>query len=261
MHFFDEHRNKTGHQSAHHLHGFVRVASSLVDATLIRSGAAGIFIAPKDAQKKHHPNYAVIQMPGIDLEEAVAIAKKQKAVQLAKSFAIRCRRTDLATLRPILLPGSICPQEGEIQQDATLWMIKHLLTSTTCQELTAAMKSIGWQASVVKPLNNTTWIVSAQSPPPSAHVAINNSFVAIVPAKKSDDRNTLAAFTKLPKSMNVKMIGDTSLTTEDDEMISEASTSTTRFSDLQKNLEQQLNQMIETRMQATDHRLTQLNPP
>ena len=262
MHFFDEQRNKTGHQNAHHLHGFVRVATTLVDATLVRSGAAGIFIAPKDAQKKHHPNYAVIQMPGIDLEEAVAIAKKHKTalgvVQLAKSFAIRCRRTDLATLRPILLPGSICPQEGEIHQDATLWMIKHLLTSTTCQDLTAAMKSIGWQASVVKPLNNTTWIVSAQDPPPCAHVAINNSFVAIVPAKKSDDRNTLAAFTMVPKSTNVKVIGEANLTSEDDDMVSEPSTSTTRFSDLQKNLEQQINQLIENRMQATDTRLNQL---
>ena len=51
MHFFDEDRNKTGHQSAHHLHGFVRVATTLVDATLARSGAAGIFIAPKDVNK------------------------------------------------------------------------------------------------------------------------------------------------------------------------------------------------------------------
>lgn len=262
MHFFDDQRVKTGHQSAHHLHGFVRVATTLVDATLVRSGAAGIFIAPKDSQKKHHPNYAIIQMPGIDLEEAVAIAKKHKTalgvVQLAKSFAIRCKRTDLATLRPILLPGSICPQEGEIQQDATLWMLKHLLTSTTCQDLTAALKSIGWQASVVKPLNNTTWIVSAQSPPPCAHVSINNAFVAIVPAKKSDDRSTLAAFTTIHKSTHVKVVGETNLTSEDDDMISEPSTSTTRFSDLQKNLETQLHQLIETRMQATDTRLTQL---
>ncbi len=262
MHFFDEDRNKTGHQNAHHLHGFVRVASTLVDATLIRSGAAGIFIAPKDANKKHHPNYAVIQMPGIDLEEAVATAKKQKTalgvVQLAKAFAIRCKRSDLAILRPILLPGSICPQEGEIQQDATLWMIKHLTTSTTCQELTAAMKSIGWQASVVKPLNNTTWIVSAQVPPPSAHVSINNSFVAIVPAKKSDDRATLAAFAPMHKGVNVKVVGETNLTSEDDDMASEPSTSTTRFSDLQKNLEEQIDHLIETKMQATDTRLTQL---
>lgn len=190
MHFYDDQRNKTGHQNAHHLHGFVRVATTLVDATLVRSGAAGIFIAPKDMNKKHHPNYAIIQMPGVELEDAVATAKKHKTalgvVQLTKAFAIRCKRSDLATLRPVLLPGSICPQEGEIQQDATLWMIKHLVTSTTCQELTAAMKSIGWQASVVRPLNNTTWIVSAQVPPPCAHVSINNSFVAIVPAKKAD---------------------------------------------------------------------------
>ena len=262
MHFFDEDRNKTGHQNAHHLHGFVRVATTLVDATLARSGAAGIFIAPKDANKKHHPNYAVIQMPGLDLEEAVTTAKKHKTalgvVQLAKSFAIRCRRTDLAQLRPILLPGSICPQEGEIQQDATLWMIKHLLTSTTCQELTAAMKSIGWQASVVKPLNNTTWIVSAQTPPPCAHVAINNAFVAIVPARKTDDRSTLAAFTAVPKRANVKVVGDININCDDDDMTSEPSTSTTRFSDLQKNLEQQLNQLIETCMQATDQRLNHL---
>ena len=262
MHFFDEQRNKTGHQSAHHLHGFVRVASTLVDATLVRSGAAGIFIAPKDAQKKHHPNYAIIQMPGTDLEEAVALAKKHKTalgvVQLSKTFAIRCRRTDLATLRPTLLPGSICPQEGEIHQDATLWMIKHLLTSTTCQDLTTALKSIGWQASVVKPLNNTTWIVSAQTPPPSAHIAINNAFVAIVQAKKSDDRSTLAAFTTIHKNASVKVIGEPSFTSEDDDMVSEPSTSTTRFSDLQKNLEQQINTMIESKMQATDQRLNKL---
>ena len=50
----------------------------------------------------------------------------------------------------------------------------------------------------------------------------------------------------------------TNLTSEDDDMISEPSTSTTRFSDLQKNLESQLHQLIETRMQATDTRLTQL---
>eukprot|EP00434_Breviolum_minutum_P009707 symbB.v1.2.008545.t1/scaffold538.1/size242405/12 len=262
MHFFDEQRNKTGHQSAHHLHGFVRVASTLVDATLVRSGAAGIFIAPKDAQKKHHPNYAIIQMPGTDLEEAVALAKKHKTalgvVQLSKTFAIRCRRTDLATLRPTLLPGSICPQEGEIHQDATLWMIKHLLTSTTCQDLTTALKSIGWQASVVKPVNNTTWIVSAQTPPPSAHIAINNAFVAIVQAKKSDDRSTLAAFTTIHKNASVKVIGEPSFTSEDDDMVSEPSTSTTRFSDLQKNLEQQINTMIESKMQATDQRLNKL---
>lgn len=262
MHFYDDQRNKTGHQNAHHLHGFVRVATTLVDATLVRSGAAGIFIAPKDMNKKHHPNYAIIQMPGVELEDAVATAKKHKTalgvVQLTKAFAIRCKRSDLATLRPVLLPGSICPLEGEIRQDATLWMIKHLVTSTTCQELTTAMKSIGWQASVVRPLNNTTWIVSAQVPPPCAHVSINNSFVAIMPAKTTDDKTTLASFVPMPKGVGVKVVGEPNITSEDDDMTSEPSTSTTRFSDLQKNLEEQLSQMFESRMKCNEQRLTQL---
>ena len=129
------------HNQADHWHGYFRVADHLLPQVLVRSGADGIFLNPKTAQRKHDPRFTTIALPSKQLNEvaakAEACAKALGVVKMGESFAIRCRREDAAGIRAHLLPESAVPQDG------TLYVAKNV-PQVGRDELTQALQKKNW---------------------------------------------------------------------------------------------------------------------
>ena len=63
------------HNQADHWHGYFRVADHLLPQVLVRSGAAGIFLNPKTAERKHDPRFTTLALPSKQLNEVAAKAE------------------------------------------------------------------------------------------------------------------------------------------------------------------------------------------
>ena len=135
----------------------MKIPESLLISTLQRSGLAGVFFQVKGPDRKHCPRFGVVAMHGKSLDEvvkqAMAIKDVLGDVQLSQpnDFGLRARREHLAAIRRQALPQGIAIQEGEIPPDANWWVLKNVKASTTCGALTEALKTLGWDASAIRP--------------------------------------------------------------------------------------------------------------
>lgn len=180
---------------------------------------------------------------GVSLDEALqhagSIRNALGVVQLGKggSFAIRAKKEHLSAIRQHVLPQSTSMQEGDIPADATWWMLKHVNASTTCADLTQALQSLGWQASVIKPAGRSAWLACAKEDPPATHLCLGSDYVAVIPllqlkragAKPSED----AAM--VPAPVNFSMCPEEDAAT---------TTTASRMSDLEDRLTDMINQKV-----------------
>lgn len=256
---YNGNRQKCKHDEGTYVHGFVKIPSSQVDITLGRSGLAGIFIQAKAENKKPDPAFGIITMYGQSLEEVLKTATKVQdtlgVVQINHGhFAIRGRREKLAEIRRKVMPQSIALQEGNVAPNSRWWHLKNMNTSATCENLTKALVGLGWEASAVRPVNKSAWLVAAVEDPPSAHLCINESFVAVVPVAQRD---------KQPPTKNSSLVvpmalqGNFAFNPDDVEMDSTA-TCSTRLGEIKCDLETTMAAMIDEKMKECDRKISGL---
>ena len=256
---YDENRQKCKHDEGSYVHGYVKIPSHHVDITLGRSGMAGIFIQAKAENKKPDPAFGIITMYGQPLEEVLKTAAKVPdtlgVVQINRGhFAIRGRREKLAEIRKKVMPQSIAVQEGNVAPNSRWWHIRSMHTSTTCENLTKALVGLGWDASAVRPINKTTWLVAAVDNPPSAHLCINDSFVAVVPVAQREKKSVGV---HVPSVVPMALQGNFAFNPDDAEMDSTAPSST-RLSEIKGDLESTMSAMIDEKMKECDMKISNL---
>lgn len=258
---YAEDRSKCDHASAQHIHGFIRIPEDVMVQTLTRSGHAGIFMQVKSHDKKHDSRFGVIALHGAKLEEALQQAASYKqalgVVQLGAKgpFAIRARREDLSSIRQHVHPQSITMQEGSFQKDSTWWVLKNVQVSTTCKDLSNALLTLGWQASVVRPAGKTSWIACSTEEPPATHLCLGSDYVAVIPFVKTMKKTTA---TENPTAV-IPLPANFSMCPEDDPGAASSVTASTRFSDLKADLEERLQDMIDERMKQCDEKIAQVS--
>ena len=256
---YDVNRCKCKHSDATYVHGFVKIPTAGVDTTLSRSGMAGIFIQAKGDNKKPDPAYGIVTMYGQTLEEVLKCASKTKdtlgVVQVSNGqFAIRGRREKIAEIRKKVMPQSIAIQEGNIEPNSQWWHLRNMHMSTTCDSLSQALGNLGWNASAIKPINKSTWLIAAKDEPPASHICINNHFVTVVPVmQKAKSHNAPSE----PKMVPLALQGNFSMSPEDIDVESTAPSST-RMAEMKTELESTVSSMIEQRMKACDDRINSI---
>eukprot|EP00438_Fugacium_kawagutii_P000468 Skav217121 [mRNA] locus=scaffold783:248990:253129:+ [translate_table: standard] len=262
--FYDQQRKVVSHNQADYAHGYLKIPSQFVEPILKRSGQSGLFLQAKNEQKKPDPRYGIIPMYGATLEETIAAAQKATntlgvvIMNDQPTYAIRGRREHIITIRKAVLPQGLTLQEGTINPDATWFLIRGIKTSTNCELLTRCLKEMNWDAQAIRPKGPQTWLICAQADPPAQHVVINNEYASIIPigfkhaaVKARSDQKS--ADTSAPLQANFSMCP------EDDDEISMASTTTTRFNDLRTGLEDQIQSLVANKMLQYDAKFNDLH--
>lgn len=257
---YDSKRVACDHKVASHLHGFIRIQEQGMHPTLARSGHAGIFMQLKGENKRPDSRYGVIILHGMKLEEALQLAAAHKQalgiVQLgsAATFALRARREHVSAIRQAIHPQSIAMQEGPIPTDATWWILRNVNVSTTCQDLTKALHSLGWQATVVRSAGKSAWICCSEADPPANHLCLGSDYVSVTPLLRQH-----AAGSNLPPAETyVPMQPNFSMCPEDDAGTTTPVSTSTRFTDLKVDLEDKLTEMINEKMRTCDAKIAQV---
>eukprot|EP00438_Fugacium_kawagutii_P003657 Skav224227 [mRNA] locus=scaffold939:1185730:1190316:+ [translate_table: standard] len=262
FHPFDDQRQRCQHSKATYVHGYLKVPSNVLDATLLRSGSGGIFLQVRDDAKKLDSRFGIITMHGMSFEDISKLAKATPNVlgfiklgHHGDTFALRARREHLNDIRTRVLPQAITLHEGVMSNDGKLWTLRNCSASTTCTEMTAALRKLGWQATAIKPTGKATWLISSPDSPPATHLCLGSEYVAVVPLKK----DKMVPNPEQP----TKLVAECSFCPED--MTDGASTTTTatRISDMKQDLEEQLSKLvsekISTELQACHSRIDQVS--
>ena len=236
------------HAQADHWHGYFRVADSLLPQVLARSGAAGIFMNPKTADKKHDPRYTTISLPVKQLSEVIAKAETcPKAMGIAKlgeGFGIRCKREDAAEIRASLMPESACVETCAFPQDQILFVAKNV-PQVGREELTEALQKTGWEATAVRPQGMNRWILAASKDPTCSHVIVNGSIMMV---ERMHKRVDAVPITMVAREVRVNT------TTDQQGVVS----TTSRFAEFRAQVESQISQAVESKLQTAHARIEQL---
>eukprot|EP00438_Fugacium_kawagutii_P001309 Skav226293 [mRNA] locus=scaffold3301:263788:268242:+ [translate_table: standard] len=256
LRFYKEDRSQTNHQEADYVHGFLKVPTSQLDPTLQRSGQHGVFAQVKAPNKKPDPAYGVVPLHGFSHDEAMTLAKRTANVlgivmlNQKGTFALRGKRENIAEIRRIALPQGISPQEGQIPPGATWWYLRSINTSTNCTELSNALKSLGWNATAVRPSGASTWLVCSYDSPPSSHLLLSGQYVAVVACGLTNKKATIEK-----KTTNAVVQGNFSMDPEELEHESVSTSASTRFEDMKNNLEERLNQVMTEKFNHYDQQI------
>eukprot|EP00438_Fugacium_kawagutii_P001440 Skav215661 [mRNA] locus=scaffold2880:239561:244291:- [translate_table: standard] len=266
MKFYTSDRRVVQHDQADYLHGYMRIPMGLLEPTLKRSGVAGVFVQSKTENHRHDPNYGIVPLYGYSLDDANTLAKNTThvlgVVTMGSSsvYALRGKREHVAAIRRAALPQCIAPQEGQIEAGATWYFIKSLKANTNCEQLTAALKQLGWEASAIKPTGQHTWLVSSREEPPANHLIINDQYVAVVamgvkgPATKAPAKAWSMAKDAPMLQANFNMCAED----QDDAMTSVGTRLSDMKADLKTSLEDQFAVMLNDRLKGYDEQISTL---
>lgn len=254
-------RDKCAHEEASYVHGFIKIPQTQLDVTLARSGAAGVFLQSKTPDKKPDPNFGVVVMHGLGLEEVTRLTAKIDhtlgIVQVGgDQYAIRARREHIMTVRKQALPQGLSIQEGVIEPNSVWWYVKNLHASTTCEALTKALNELGWKASAVKPTNRHTWLVSSTVEPPATHLCLNDDYVAVVPVRNRKDTTIPMIEKHAPTAAAMKDV-PVSMCPEDGE--NTPTTAGSRMAEIKDDLESKLVALVDAKVARCEDQIVQLN--
>ena len=242
-------RQPSPFKEADYWHGFIRVPDDILDQVLCRSGYAGIYVSPKDGNRRHDDRFAVIAMPDCGLTEvqkkAAAQEKALGVVRLRDQFGIRCRREYSSSLRAILLPESAFVDTAGIKADETMWVLKNMPAEVGKEGLLDALQRAGWDAQPIRAQGQNRWLVAARDTPESKHFCINGSYVLVEPVKRHRDGNAVTITAK-----QVKV--DTLVNTTNGNVQIAAST---RIQEVKAEISEQL----EMKMQAANEKIAMLS--
>ena len=203
MKTWSEGRKPVPFMDAAYWHGFFRVPDEILDQVLARSGHAGIYVAPKDDNRRHDERFSVIAMPELNLLEvqkkAALYDKALGIVKLRDQFAIRCRREHSSNLRASLLPESAFVASEGVGADDSIWVLKNMPPEVGKEGLQSALLQSGWDAVPVRAQGQNRWLVAAKLEPDSKHFCINGSYVLVEPIKRQRDNHAVTITAKQVK--------------------------------------------------------------
>jgi len=235
-------------READYWHGFIRVSDNILDQVLSRSGQAGIYVSPKDDNRKHDECFAVIALPDCSLQEAIKKAgsfdKTLGIVHLRDQFGIRYRREHLACLRAALLPESAFVASEGVKSDDTLWVLKNVPPTVGKEGLQDTFIQSGWDALPVRAQGQNRWLVASKEMPSMRHMCINGAYVLVEAIKRHREPGAVTITAK-----QVKV--DTMVNASTGNVQIAAST---RIQEVRAEIFDQMEQ----KMQAANDRITQL---
>ncbi len=251
---YSEQRKPTEHAKASYVHGYLRVLEASADPILARSGWFGIYLVPKNSQKKPREAYSIVPVPNKSVEQLQAIVQSTKnalgIVKTMNALAVRCRREHTFVIKKVIFPDLPLQEEGVFSQGDSLFVLKHLESHTNITELTDALRKLGWKdAKALKPLGANAWSIAAPDDPPSSHVCLNGRFVVIAPQGKPKGVDRTVAH--IPSTVAI-----TNGTTPN--VVHTAPTTSTRIDELKTDLQGQVQAMIDAKMKESVGEIKQL---
>ena len=243
--FFTNAKKQTDHSKADYVHGFFRVLVSQVDGIIAKSGWAGVYMTPKNAAKRPHEAYQIINVPNRSIEELRALAQKTMhalgIIRTNSSMAIRCRREHGNQVQRLLFPDMPAPEVGQFEAGDLLFTLKHVSVFVPASELTKALGALGWEgAKAIRPLGASSWSVAARKAPPASHLCINGEFAVVIPNVKST--TSVAVGSKVPSDAMV-----TSTVTESP-VAPAAPAGPARIEELKQSLQQEIKTLVDERI-------------
>eukprot|EP00438_Fugacium_kawagutii_P017561 Skav228549 [mRNA] locus=scaffold1887:561786:566294:- [translate_table: standard] len=203
MRSYSEDRRPAPAKDSSYWHGYVRIPDDILEQVLVRSGWNGIYITPRNAEKRLDDRYAAVTLPDGGINEAQrrasALEQALGIVRIRDQFGIRCRREHLSLMRTQLLPEAACVSTNAFDTADTLWLLKNVPTEVGQQGLCEALKQANWQATPVRAQGQNRWLIASKQTPPSMHLCINQKFVLIEPAKRASDSNAVTMVAKQVK--------------------------------------------------------------
>lgn len=186
-------------------------------------------------------------MHGMTYDDITKLAKATQHVlgfiKLGHSgdvFALRARREHLGEIRNKVQPQGITLHEGTISTDGKLWTLSNCYVSTTCTEMTSALRRLNWDATAIRPSGRASWLICSPHAPPALHLKLGSDFVTVMPHKHPNDTKRT--------DPQVCVAADCSFCPEDMQDDSSSTTTATRISDMRTDLEDRLTRMINDRI-------------
>ena len=186
---FGDDRKPAAHSKATSWRGFFKVADTLLDNVLAKSGIAGIFMTPKGDDHKADARYVPIPITTGTLDDAwnksVGCEHALGVALWGDRFAVRCRREHADQVRKVIAPDAAYIDCPAVDPQADLYVLRHVPGQPSRDQLSQALVASGWEAQVIRPQGQATWIVAAKNPPKTQHVGLNGSLVIIEPLRKA----------------------------------------------------------------------------
>lgn len=241
-------------QKATHWHGFTRVPDTALESILKRSGQQGIFINPKDKDKRPDPRFAVVPVPGAKLQEVSAkAAGAHDAMGVAMltqnnpTYAIRCRRERLPHLREALYPESAHVEAADMEDDDQAYILRHVNQHFTREKLTEALQQTGWSTvRAIRPTGGDAWLLGAKEPPQHGHVCINGAIATVTASKK-----TTTIPVVMTRSLNITMVHTTP-------QGAVSVTKQARVDEIRADVKTEVEALVEQRLASTETKMQQL---
>eukprot|EP00438_Fugacium_kawagutii_P021184 Skav201581 [mRNA] locus=scaffold152:211979:216484:+ [translate_table: standard] len=200
-------RSPVGFKDSAYWHGYIRVQDDILDAVIARSGWHGIYLSPKNADRRHDERYSIVVMPECTLSDAQKKASTQdKALGIVKvkdQYAVRCRREHAVALRAALLPESAFVAMEAVSSDEQLWLLKNVPIEIGKAGLQQALTLAEWQAHPVRAQGLDRWVVASNALPPCRRLCINSAFVLVEPFKRANEN---APVTMVAKQFKVETL-------------------------------------------------------
>ena len=244
-------RKPTPFQNADYWHGFFKIEDTHLEATLARSGNAGIFLVPKSPDKKHDDRFAIIPLPSCTLQEVQQKAQGcEKALGITKvrdHFAIRCKCESVSKLRAVLFPESACVDTDGFEVDEKLWILKNV-PPISKEALNRGLLDAKWEAHTVRSQGHDRWIVASKNQPNANHLVINDSLVLVEPFMRSKEQ--------VPVTFTAK---EFKVDTVVDPVTGNYQVSTTsRIAEVKAEMSDQINQIVQQKLEEANKRIDQL---
>lgn len=237
-------RSPTPHEAADSYHGYLKIPDSLLEPILKRSGLRGLFWTPKSIDKKPDPRFAIVQMPMLTHDQVIQrVGEVKDALGIAivgdqDRFAIRCKREHLNGVRQELFPESVQLVIPDFQN------LSDGLGRPTCfmQGISEPIRCnlfFQWFDREKVIINGKdSWLVASSDRPPADHLCINQALVVVIPHRKSVE--TPVVLTRADQTTQVMERGDGAKIT----------TTHSRIDEIKANLEVQIVEAVEARMEA-----------
>ena len=187
--FYNDLRKRATAQEASYYHGYLLVVDSILDQALRDSGTQGVFLSPRSHEKTRDPRYRVIPCAGpfeqvkaraLGCENALGLA------QLQSGYGIMVRQELFNEVKSHVAPGALV--ERFVAPSSRKFLALNLPNSLTATQVTDAMQQLGWEsARAIRPLRTKTWLIGAESEPPSFHFRSGDFMIMVAPFDSQSD--------------------------------------------------------------------------
>lgn len=245
-------RKQCGFDAADYWHGYIRIGDHLLHSVLARSGASGIIMNPKGADKKHDGRFGIVTLPGKSLAQVQTLAETSEhalgITMVGEHYAIRCLKQNLDAVRAKLMPESAFVEATQVEPDQQLYILRNV-GQVGKEGLTKALQDAGWQAQAVKPQGMDKWVIAAKQPPRSSHIAINGNLTIVEPLVKNQESIPI---TLIAQEVQVQ-------TTVDVQNQTMQISSTTRMAEVKAEIQAQITAVIDEKMSQASAQIAALN--